>query len=456
MDIDVVILSKTSTEKLFDILRETVTSLHNSETDFKFNVIIVESNKKIKEMFGNRLYEVKAKFVIPPLLDFNYNLFLNIGLRESKSNFILISNNDVIYFKDWFTEIKKQFDKDSKLLSASPTDMRWERHSLEHFDGKEQIYIGNRVSKEFTGWSFVLKRSVFDKIGSFDEKFDFYYQDDDWVQLYKMFNIKHGLVYNSKVRHLLSQSLEVVEKGDSLISMNKQHVKYKAKWDNLRGNKMYKRLSILICTINGRENYLERLTQRLKDQVTPEVEVLVAKDNREEKVGKKRNNLIHQAVGEYIVFIDDDDWVCENYVSRILKATDSKPDVVGFNSIITFNGVDSRRVEISLKHRNWSHKTGELDGKQQPVIYYRCPNHLTPIKASIARQIMFPELNDQEDRFFSLAIPSFANTEVYIDDYMYFYDCRNPKRYEVPLESLLEELKSEKEIVERAKRTAIL
>lgn len=456
MDIDVVILSKTSTEKLFDILRETVKSLHDSESDFKFNIIIVESNKKIKEMFGNRLYEIKAKFVIPPVLNFNYNLFLNIGLRESKNEFVLISNNDVIYFKNWFTEIKKQFDKDSNLFSASPTDMRWERHSLDYFDGKKQIYIGNRVSQEFTGWSFVLKREVFEKIGSFDETFDFYYQDDDWVQLYRMFNIKHGLVYNSKVRHLLSQSLEVVEKGDSLISMNKQHVKYKAKWDNLRGNKMYKRLSILICTINGRENYLERLTQRLKDQVTPEVEVLVAKDNREEKVGKKRNNLIHQAVGEYIVFIDDDDWVCENYVSRILKATDSKPDVVGFNSIITFNGVDSRRVEISLKHRNWSHKTGELEGKQQPVIYYRCPNHLTPIKASIARQIMFPELNDQEDRFFSLAIPSFANTEVYIDDYMYFYDCRNPKRYEVPLESLLEELKSEKEIVERAKRTAIL
>ena len=105
MDIDVVILSKTSTEKLFEILRETVTSLHNYETNFKFNVIIVESNKKIKEMFGNRIYEIKAKFVIPPLLVFNYNLFLNIGLRESKSEFVLISNNDVIYFKDWFTEI---------------------------------------------------------------------------------------------------------------------------------------------------------------------------------------------------------------------------------------------------------------------------------------------------------------------------------------------------------------
>ena len=62
MDIDVVILSKTSTEKLFDILRETVTSLHNSETDFKFNVIIVESNKKIKFGFVFKKENLRLPF----------------------------------------------------------------------------------------------------------------------------------------------------------------------------------------------------------------------------------------------------------------------------------------------------------------------------------------------------------------------------------------------------------
>lgn len=454
MVVDVIILSKTSTLNLFNVLRDTVKSLHNSESDFKFNIIIVESNRNIKELFGSKLYDIKAKFVIPPVPSFNYNQFLNIGLRECTNEFVLISNNDVIYSKNWFTEIKKQFDKDPSLYSASPTDKKWHRHAPQFFDGKKEIYIGNRVAHEFTGWSFVLRKKIFDKIGTFDETFDFYYQDNDWVEMYKIHNIKHGLVYNSNCHHLLSQSLEIVEKNDKLIDMNKQHVKFAAKWNDSKGNKMYKRLSILICTVNGREKYLERLTQRLKTQITPEVEVLVAKDNREEPIGKKRNNLIHQAIGEYIAFIDDDDWVSENYISKILKATDTKPDVIGFNSAITFNGIDPRRVEITLKHKNWSHKTGELNGAQQPVIYYRCPNHLTPIKRSIAQQIMFPELNDQEDRYYSLAIPSFAKTEVYIDDYLYFYDCRNPKRNNVKLETLLEELKSEKEIVEKAQKTA--
>lgn len=95
---------------------------------------------------------------------------------------------------------------------------------------------------------------------------------------------------------------------------------------------------------------------------------------------------------------------------------------------------------------------GTIDGTPQPVTYYRCPNHLTPIKKSIALRILFPEMNDQEDRFYSLAIPSFAETEIYIDDYLYFYDCRNPKRVNVDISELLEELKLEKETVELAEK----
>jgi hypothetical protein len=51
-----------------------------------------------------------------------------------------------------------------------------------------------------------------------------------------------------------------------------------------------------------------------------------------------------------------------------------------------------------------------------------------------------------------LAIPSFAENEVYIDDYLYFYDCRNPKRGNVGILELLEELKLEKVSVELAEK----
>ena len=95
---------------------------------------------------------------------------------------------------------------------------------------------------------------------------------------------------------------------------------------------------------------------------------------------------------------------------------------------------------------------GTIDGTPQPVTYYRCPNHLTPLKKALALKILFPEMNDQEDRFYSLAIPSFAENEVYIDDYLYFYDCRTPKRQKLDLNELMQELNSEKETVELAEK----
>jgi cellulose synthase/poly-beta-1,6-N-acetylglucosamine synthase-like glycosyltransferase len=453
MDVDVIILSNTTTNELFDILKQTVDSIHDSEPEHKFNVIVVESCKEISSFYTHKLSEIRAKFVIPQVPKFNYNLYLNIGLRECKNDLVLITNNDVIYYKGWFTSIAKQFEIDPELMSVSPIDRKWHRHTESIFSSLKELHIGTRTSYEFTGWSFIVRRKLFDLLGGFDERFAFYYQDNDWVEMYNSYNVKHGLCTSSHIHHLLSKSHGTIKAEDrNLCSMDFQHAIFKEKWNTRFVPKPYKRLSLLVCTVKGRENYLERLKARLKPQLTPEVEILVAKDNRELTIGKKRNDLIHNASGEYIAFIDDDDWVSENYVKEILKATDSKPDVVGFNSIITFNGKTPRRVEITMKHKNWSHKMGTIDGTAQPVTYYRCPNHLTPVKKSIALKILFPEMNDQEDRFYSLAIPSFAETEVYINDYLYFYDCRNPKRGEVGILELLEELKLEKVSVELAEK----
>lgn len=453
MDVDVIILSNTTNNELFDILKQTVDSIHDSEILHKFNIIVVESCKEVSSLFTHRLAEIRAKFIIPKVPKFNYNLYLNIGLRECKNEFVLISNNDVIYYKDWFTAIAKQFEIDPKLMSVSPIDRKWHRHTESFFSSLKELHIGTRTSYEFTGWSFIVRRKLFDHLGTFDERFAFYYQDNDWVEMYNLNDVKHGLCTSSNIHHLLSKSHCTIKEEDrKLCDMDYQHAIFKDKWRAKFTQKPYKRLSLLICTIEGRENYLERLKARLKPQLTPEIEILVAKDNKELPIGKKRNDMLANASGEYVAFIDDDDWVSENYVEKILKATDSKPDVVGFNSIITFNGKTPRRVEITMKHKNWSHKVGTINGTSQPITYYRCPNHLTPVKKSIALKILFPELNDQEDKFYSLAIPSFAETEVYINDYLYFYDCRNPKRGEVGILELLEELKLEKVSVELAEK----
>lgn len=78
------------------------------------------------------------------------------------------------------------------------------------------------------------------------------------------------------------------------------------------------KLSILILSIPSRlSNFLPTLLQNLLKQAEPfknQVEILTLIDNKVRSIGKKRQNLIDIAEGEYIAFIDDDDRVSDNYI----------------------------------------------------------------------------------------------------------------------------------------------
>lgn len=92
-------------------------------------------------------------------------------------------------------------------------------------------------------------------------------------------------------------------------------------------------LSILIPTINGREPLLERLLNIIAEQmqwVKMDIEVIVEKDNREKKIGAKRNKLLQKATGDYSVFIDDDDIIPEYYLYEIETAVKKNPDAISF------------------------------------------------------------------------------------------------------------------------------
>ena len=65
------------------------------------------------------------------------------------------------------------------------------------------------------------------------------------------------------------------------------------------------------------------LFDKLNEQISKfqdKVELLVLIDNKKRTLGAKRNEMIGLAKGEYVVFIDDDDLVSEDYVESILEA----------------------------------------------------------------------------------------------------------------------------------------
>jgi len=174
-----------------------------------------------------------------------------------------------------------------------------------------------------------------------------------------------------------------------------------------------KRLSILICSMGKRKKLLDRLLECLKPQITKDVEIVIDTDDGELTIGAKRNGLLESSKGDYVAFIDDDDLVSDDYVSKILTATQSNPDSCAFESVITVDGKIPKPVYCSMKYTKW------ID---EPNAYYRSPQHLSPIKRDIALQVKYPDTSMFEDRVYSEGIVKLIKSEVEIKGTIYYYD----------------------------------
>jgi glycosyltransferase involved in cell wall biosynthesis len=177
-------------------------------------------------------------------------------------------------------------------------------------------------------------------------------------------------------------------------------------------------LSVGILTVDGREHFFDRLLSKLKSilpqKLSSQVEIIVNKDNKKRTVGTKRNEIISNARGKYICFIDDDDLVSDDYFVQILPELEKDVDCIGFTGNYYVEG----NLIMQFNHANKNGGNFRLDG-----IQYRPINHLNPIRTTIAKQIMFPEVNLGEDSDYSdmLFKSNLIKTEYVINDVMYHY-----------------------------------
>lgn len=165
-------------------------------------------------------------------------------------------------------------------------------------------------------------------------------------------------------------------------------------------------LSILICAIPERLDHLRRLMQEMNEQVRScgkSVEILALVDNRQLTVGEKRNRLVRSAAGDYVAFIDDDDWVHSHYIIRLMQALRHQPDVVTFPVEVILNGGPPKPCYYSIHYPD----QGECES-----YYWRWPNHLCVIRRELMLAHPFPAVNFGEDTCFATAIRPALKKEV--------------------------------------------
>lgn len=181
------------------------------------------------------------------------------------------------------------------------------------------------------------------------------------------------------------------------------------------------KLSILVPSVAERRNtflpkcldMLYRQLESLPIEHQKEVEILFLVDNKERMLGSKRNNLIDLAQGEYISFIDDDDRIEPDYISSLLKATESKADVITFQVSVSLNGEESKICYYSNKYAKDYNSVNA---------YHRLPNHICCVKKEIALKVPFLNIKNGEDSAYSKQLKPHLRTQNEINRVLYHYD----------------------------------
>ncbi len=182
-----------------------------------------------------------------------------------------------------------------------------------------------------------------------------------------------------------------------------------------------KKWSILICTLDERSEQFNGLYGKLSKQIqevglADDIEILSFKDNKEHTIGFKRNELVRQAKGRYINFIDDDDDVHDHYIQMMTEKLKNMPDCISLVGIITFNGQAPATFIHSLRYNHYFQENGT---------YFRPPNHLNTIKRQVASQFLFPDSSYGEDTDWAMQIAKEGEglllTEESISSPYYFY-----------------------------------
>lgn len=182
-------------------------------------------------------------------------------------------------------------------------------------------------------------------------------------------------------------------------------------------------LSILIPTTIDRKEATAKLKAELKRQIIEgsyqdSVEIKSMEDNKEMSVGAKRNLLYNAAKGRYSVQWDSDDWIHPLAVKMIIEAAKQLPDCITYKEHCTING--------EIKFSNFSNEYPDWNGEGNNVLsdgfhFQRTPFFKTPIRTDLCQKVGVGDIRWSEDHDFAKRIKPVLNSEVHIDEFIYFY-----------------------------------
>jgi len=224
--VDIIILSYAKTDKLRQITLDCIDSLQISEDPQKiqFEILVIESNKAMQP------YHYPGTNTIYPDTPFGYNKYMNIGIKRTNNNYICLCNNDLIFHSNWATEILKAFEGHPEISSVNPYSENFDYHDkIKNSDNVIRRDKTLDINGVLMGHCIFIKRTIFEKIGLLDERFTFWYADNDYDLTLRKHGVKHALVKSSLVTHLFCQSHDLLSERKEELT-NGQRAVFENKW----------------------------------------------------------------------------------------------------------------------------------------------------------------------------------------------------------------------------------
>ncbi len=223
MELDLIII----TYNCGDLAANCISSLSNAAPGLQLNIIIVDNNSSddtipyLKSKYPNLTYIVNHD-------NLGYAKAVNIGAKASNSEFMIISNADVIYHKNSIANLYYFIKNNNDCAVASPQQIypngKWQ-YSYGDFPGyfraiKEITLLSQFIrlikSKTFKigkssvpfkvqygdGAVMFVRRSDFNSVGGFDEDYFFFSEEMDFC--FKLSKLKKYVYFvpNSIVTHV--------------------------------------------------------------------------------------------------------------------------------------------------------------------------------------------------------------------------------------------------------------
>lgn len=183
--VDVIVLSDARSDDLREMTQRTVDTCIAGANSLPVGVTVLEQ-QPIR-------YRGAATIHMPGR--FHYNAFANHGARFGDADWIMVANNDLVFHDGWLHALLA-----ADHLVVSP------RCPRAHPNVGSNI-TGTQTGLHLAGWCFMIRRSLWELIGGFDEACSFWCSDDVVIEQVAAVGVLPMLVSASRVEHLGSVTL---------------------------------------------------------------------------------------------------------------------------------------------------------------------------------------------------------------------------------------------------------